>query len=83
MGTQSFPAHLRGRQALPANVEATEAAQDDSILGVEINFATDRAAEVAAERGVTAEDLEGMVGSGKDGALTVADVKNWSKEPDA
>jgi pyruvate/2-oxoglutarate dehydrogenase complex dihydrolipoamide acyltransferase (E2) component len=83
MGTQSFPHHLKGRQALPANVEATEAVQDDNILGTDIDFATDRAAEVAAERGVTAEDLEGLTGTGKDGAITVADVKNWSKEPDA
>ncbi len=74
MGSHSFPAGQRGRQAKPADAEATD--------GVQINFATDRAAEVAAERGVTAEDLEGLVGTGKDGAITVADVKNWSVEPE-
>jgi pyruvate/2-oxoglutarate dehydrogenase complex dihydrolipoamide acyltransferase (E2) component len=80
MGTQSFPKHLKGRAATPANVEATIYPSTDG--GTELDFATDRAAEVAAERGITAEDLEGLVGTGKDGAITVADVKNWSKEPE-
>jgi pyruvate/2-oxoglutarate dehydrogenase complex dihydrolipoamide acyltransferase (E2) component len=76
MPTQSFPAHLAGRQARPADAEATEG-------GTQINYATDRAAEVAAELGITAEDLGDLVGTGKEGAITVADVKNWGKEPDA
>lgn len=75
MPTQSFPQHMKGRAARPANAEATEG-------GTDIDFATDRAAEVAAELGISAEDLEGLVGTGKDGAITVADVKNWGKEPE-
>ena len=82
MGTQSFPAHLRGRQALPANDEATEAAQDDSILGVEINYTSPAAEAVAAELGFADEDLVGMQGSGKNGAITVADIRNWGQEPE-
>jgi pyruvate/2-oxoglutarate dehydrogenase complex dihydrolipoamide acyltransferase (E2) component len=82
MGTQSFPHHLKGRQALPANVEATEAVQDDTILGTEINWATERAAEVAASLGFADEDLAGMQGTGKGGSITVADVKNWGTEPE-
>lgn len=88
MGTQSFPQRLKGRAATPADAEATIYPSTDGVeetgsnQGVEINWATDRAAEVAAERGVTAEDLEGLVGTGKDGAITVADVKNWSVEPE-
>ncbi len=75
MGTQSFPKHLKGRAARPANDAATEG-------GTQINYATDRAAEVAAELGITAEDLGDLVGTGKEGAITVADVKNWGKEPE-
>lgn len=71
MGTQAFPQHLKGRAATPADVEAT---------GVDIDFATDRAAEVAAELGLEAIDLEGVKGTGKDGALTVADIKEAAKE---
>jgi pyruvate/2-oxoglutarate dehydrogenase complex dihydrolipoamide acyltransferase (E2) component len=41
------------------------------------------AAENTAEAlGINLADLEGMVGSGKDGLITVADVKNWGKEPE-
>lgn len=75
MGSHSFPKHLKGRVATPADDEATEG-------GTEIDFATDRAAEVAAELGISAEDLEGLIGTGKDGSITVADVKNWGKEPE-
>ncbi len=71
MGTQSFPRHLRGRAATPATAAAK---------GVDINFSSDRAAEVAAELGVTAEDLKGVKGSGKDDSITVADVKGAAKE---
>jgi len=71
MGTQSFPRHLRGRAATSADAEAK---------GTDIDFATDRAAEVAAELGLEAADLEGVVGTGKDRALTVADVKEAAKE---
>ncbi len=74
MGSHSFPAGRGGREARSADAEATE--------GVEINFATDRAAEVAASLGIAAEDLEGMAGTGKDGSITVADVKNWGKDPE-
>ncbi|MEK0324752.1 MAG: E3 binding domain-containing protein [Nitrosopumilus sp.] len=75
MPTQSFPQHLQGKQALPADVEATEG-------GVEIDWSSDRAAEVAAELGITAKDIAGIEGSGKGGSITVADVKNWGKEPE-
>jgi len=71
MGTQAFPARLKGRAATPADAEAK---------GTKIDFATDRAAEVAAELGLEASDLEGVDGTGKDGALTVADVKDAAKE---
>lgn len=72
MPTQSFPQHLKGRVATPAVEEATEG-------GVEIDWSSDRAAEVAAELGISAEDIAGIEGSGKGGSITVADVKNWSK----
>ena len=75
MPTQSFPQHLQAKQALPADVEATEG-------GVEIDWSSDRAAEVAAELGITAKDIAGIEGSGKGGSITVADVKNWGKEPE-
>lgn len=45
-----------------------------------IDWASDRAAEVAQELGFAPEDLAGMVGTGQDGSITVADVKNWGKE---
>lgn len=82
MGTQSFPHHLKGRQALPADVEASEAVQDDTILGAEINFTSPAAEAVAKELGFAPEDLVGMQGSGKNGAITVADVRNWGQEPE-
>ncbi len=82
MGTQSFPHHLGGKQALPADVEATESAQDDNILGAEINFTSPAAAAVAEELGFADEDLVGMQGSGKNGAITVADIRNWGQEPE-
>jgi pyruvate/2-oxoglutarate dehydrogenase complex dihydrolipoamide acyltransferase (E2) component len=75
MGSHSFPAGRKGREARPADAEATQ--------GEGINWATERAAEVAEELGFDPSDLEGMQGSGKDGAVTVADVRNWGKEPDA
>jgi len=75
MGSHSFPAHLKGQMARPADIEAKPG-------GVVIDWATDRAAEVATELGFVAEDLAGMQGSGKDGSITVADVKNWGKEPE-
>ncbi len=73
MPTQSFPQHLKGRVARPADAEAT------SEKGVEIDWSSDRAAEVAAELGISVEDIAGIEGSGKGGSITVADVKNWSK----
>lgn len=76
MPTQSFPASLGGQQALPADVEAT------SEKGVEIDWSSDRAAEVAAELGITAADLGDLVGTGKGGSITVADVKDWGKPPE-
>ncbi len=79
MPTQSFPQHLKGKAARPFTLATIYPSTD----GVEINYSTDRAAEVAAELGISAEDLEGMEGSGKDGAITVKDVKSWGKEPDA
>lgn len=76
MPTQSFPQHLKGGAAIPL------ASIYPSTGGVEIDWSSDRAAEVAAELGISAEDIAGIEGSGKDGAITVADVKNWGKEPE-
>jgi len=70
---------LKGKAARPFDLAEVH----PSTEGIQINYSTDRAAEVAAELGISAEDLEGVEGSGKGGAITVADVKNWGKEPDA
>ncbi len=73
MGSYSYPKHLKGRRALPATDEATK--------GVEINWS--RAAEnLAAAEEIDPSDLEGFVGSGTDGKITVADIRNWGKEPE-
>jgi hypothetical protein len=45
----------------------------------EVDFASERAGEVAVELGFTAEKLEGREGSGKDGAITVADLRIWEE----
>lgn len=44
-----------------------------------VDWASDRAAEVAQELGFAPEDLSGLVGTGRDGSVTVKDVKNWGK----
>ncbi len=67
MGSHSFPAGQRGREAKPAVEEAT-------------NWSSARAKEVAAELGLTAADIAAIQGSGKDGVITVADVKDSVKE---
>jgi pyruvate/2-oxoglutarate dehydrogenase complex dihydrolipoamide acyltransferase (E2) component len=77
MGSHSYPKHLKGRRALPATDEATEVEPEE----VEINIST-AAANNAAALGIDLNDLKGLVGSGKDGLITVADVKNWSTEPE-
>jgi len=69
---------MKGREARPADVEATL----ELTKGVEIDWSSDRAAEVAAELGITAKDIAGIQGTGKGGSITVADVKNWGKEPE-
>ncbi len=51
-----------------------------AIRGLDIDWASDRSAEVAAELGFVAADLSGMKGTGKDGSITVRDVRNWGKE---
>ena len=80
MGTHSFPAGRKGRAATPADAEAIDESTEDE---VEINFTSPAAEAVAQELGFAPEDLVGMQGSGKDGAITVADIRNWGKEPDA
>ena len=80
MGSHSFPAHMKGREARPAIELATIYPSTEG--GVQIDWSSDRAAEVAAELGFAAEDLAGMQGTGRGGSITVADVKNWGKEPE-
>ncbi len=77
MGTQSFPKHLKGRAATPANAEAFEVAEEEVALKI-----SSAAANTAESLGIDLTDLEDLVGSGKDGLITVADVKNWGKEPE-
>ena len=78
MGTQSFPKHLKGRAAIPANDAATAAVEEEEVA-LKISSA---AVNTAESLGIDLTDLEGLVGSGKDGLITVADVKNWGKEPE-
>lgn len=74
MPTQSFPKHMKGVAARPATDEATTV--------VELNWS--KAAENTAEAlGINPADLKDLEGSGKDGLITVADVKNWGGEPEA
>jgi pyruvate/2-oxoglutarate dehydrogenase complex dihydrolipoamide acyltransferase (E2) component len=75
MPTQSFPKHLKGRAATQATDEATEVEE------TALNIST-AAANTAEALGIDLADLEDLVGSGKDGLITVADVKNWGKEPE-
>ncbi|KKN88094.1 hypothetical protein LCGC14_0251660 [marine sediment metagenome] len=57
------------------NLQYRQLLDDDQSASVD--FASERAGEVAAELGFTASRLEGREGSGKDGAITVADVRDW------
>ncbi|KKN37818.1 hypothetical protein LCGC14_0759620 [marine sediment metagenome] len=50
--------------------------------GATIDWASDEAAEAAASLGIVAADLAGLEGSGKNGSITVKDVRNWGKEPE-
>ena len=45
-----------------------------------VDFSSERAGEVAMELGFTSKSLEGMTGSGRDGAITVRDLRSWVKE---
>ncbi len=71
MPTQSFPKHLKGVAARPATDEATTV--------VELNWSA-AAENTAAALGIDPADLKDLVGSGKDGLITVTDVKNWGGE---
>lgn len=81
-GEQSFPAEGEEVVMTDSAREAVEAAQQvaSQEQQSQVNFASDEAGEKASELGLEMADLVGQEGSGKDGALTVKDVKKIADE---
>ena len=70
----NLPMHPTERAvALPREEETLATVQKGP--GIEVDFASDRAGEVAVELGLTDEQLAGAEGTGKNGALTVKDIR--------